>query len=268
MSQSDWPQDHMSVSSMTGYSRCPYQWYLIHVKNLRRPPGIAAHVGTGLHCGARMALLAKHRTGIDVSADEVIDASVSGFEERLREDDVMLSAEENASKSIVIGKAVDQVVAVAQAWARDAQPDYMPAAEDAVEKRWMIPIRSLGTTLVGVTDLEDSQNRIVDWKTGTRNRGGEERYSLQLTAYAMAYRYEHGEDPAEVRLDWMKTTQTPVRKVLSSQRANSDYRAILARLAAIIKSIRAGQFPPCNPGEWWCSSRWCGFWPCKHCTNR
>jgi hypothetical protein len=254
--------DHLSASQLTMYSRCPAQWYLYRSQG-PRPPGIALHVGSGVHIGAETAMRQKAATGIDKRPDDVRDAAVAGFDSRVRADDVMFTQEEvSQGLPVVLGRSRDRVAALAHYWACVCQPVYMPMDEDSIEQRWSLWLPNAGIELTGITDLVAEGGIITDWKTtgGRRISQITADTSIALTAYALAYLKQTGSAPTEVRLDVLQEKKTKTeRYTLRSTRTQRDYNALLARVSVILGSMRGGYFPPCNQGEWWCSPRFCGW---------
>jgi len=250
---------HFSVSQLGMYSRCPYQWFRRYGMGEKRPPGIAAHVGTGVHGGAKVALESKRDTGHDLEPGSTTDAAVAAYDARLAMDDVLLTPlERTIGRAKVAGAARDRTAAFAHFWACATQPEYQPVS---VERRFSLPLKGDGLRLVGVIDCEDQAGWVTDWKTGARRRPQKEvDCSDQLTAYAMAYHARHGTRPVGVRLDCLVEGEQTRRVVLDSERTRKHYAAFVERVKAALKAIRAGSFPACDPTSWWCDPKWCGYW--------
>jgi len=119
--------------------------------------------------------------------------------------------------------------------------------------------------LLAITDLRDNKNRVTDFKTAARKMPESAvRSSTQLTIYAAAFQIDYGFPPNEVRLDVATKTKIPCRQVLTSGRGPNDFQALLNRVNSTLDAINKGCFTPCTPGNWNCSSRWCGFYAtCK-----
>jgi len=251
--------EHLSTTQLLMISRCPYQWKRRYLDGDKRPPGIAMLVGSGAHVGFETGMRHKQTHGADLPPNDVRDAAVVGFDERYNADEVTLTPEETSKGlATVVGESRDRVAALAHYWALIIQPDYQPVE---IEHRWDIDLPNIGTKLVGVTDVVTEGRAVVDWKTGRRKIARREcNSSLQLTAYAFAYHVEHGEPPAEVRLEQLleKPLKTE-RNQIGSTRSRADYNCLLARVSEVVKMIRGGAFPPGLPSEWWCSTKWCGY---------
>jgi hypothetical protein len=253
--------EHISVTQLTMLARCPVQYEWRYVKGEKRPPGIAAVVGGGVHGGAERAMRNKAGTRQNMQPDAVKDLAVAEFETRLAEGVHLTPEEKSVGRLKVFGAARDATAEYAAFWADTAQHEYQPLDVEAVEWKWEIELERFGTLLTGVTDLVDDRERVVDWKTGKRAppvRDAET--SLQLTAYALAYQKMHGSVPSSVLIDAMTRSSSGVRRTVhASLRGRADYQQFLDRVEVALQLVGAGRFMPCNPDSWFCSRRWCGY---------
>jgi len=256
-------RNHVSMSQITMYCRCPAQYAFRYAEGLIVPPGIAAHVGSGVHAGAEHAMRYKSQHYKNASPDDVRDAAVAGFDTRLADDDALLTPDqEERGRENVVAESRDTVAALSHFWACAVQPEYQPESSETVERQFRVPLNQLGIDLLGFIDLEDDQHRVVDWKTGQRMRQADADTSLQLTCYAFAYHYRVGHPPSAVRFDCVRPSShdPTTRVVYESKRDMADYQPFLDRVAVVVRSIRSGLFPPCNPDTWCCCPTWCGYW--------
>jgi hypothetical protein len=42
--------------------------------------------------------------------------------------------------------------------------------------------------------------------------------------------------------------------------SESHYIGLKAKCLLFCRTLESGIFMPANPGAWWCSERWCGYW--------
>lgn len=247
---------HLSPSSIETFCRCPVQWRFRYLDGLIVPPGIAALKGKGLHAGAAHNMQQKIDSHQDLPVSQIVEAAVEGFDASLR-DGYTLAAHEEGARDATVGAARDSVVQMALSHASEQAPDYQPVL---VEKT--IEVLTTGThNLLGIVDLVDDQDRLVDFKTGGRKKPiGEVDSSVQLTAYSALHHVLTGRLPSEVRLDVLVEGRRGVdRQLLVGTRGPNDIIALENRIKAIELAIDAGVFIPCSPGSWCCSPRWCGF---------
>ena len=250
---------HLSATQLEMYCRCPESYRRRYLEGEVIPPGIALLKGSGFHKGAEVNMRQKIETHRDLPVSDVVDASVAAFEEATAGEYILSEEEESRGATVVVADAKDDLAAMATVHATDQAPDYQPVA---VEKRVLIELPEAPRDLLGIIDLVDDQDRVVDFKTAGRKKSqGEADVSTQLTVYAAAFTREHGAPPAELRLDCVvQTKRTTSRQVVATTRDSDDFSALAARINAVTQAIAAGSFPPALPGTWWCSDRFCGYW--------
>jgi hypothetical protein len=135
-----------------------------------------------------------------------------------------------------------------------------------VQHPWVVELEGYPYDLAGIMDVVDQQQAgpggvfIRDTKTGKVKYARE---SLQLTMYAMAWYSRHKVLPAAVTLDNLKPMTRGGNHVDvvvdQDDRTTEDCQALLRRIEAACKTLEAGAFPPCNPDDWMCSPKWCGY---------
>ncbi|NOX54236.1 MAG: PD-(D/E)XK nuclease family protein [Planctomycetes bacterium] len=223
------------------------------------PPGIALLKGTSFHRAAEANMEQKLTTHRDLPAEEIVEIAVANFEQEAAGDILLTDEEASRGPAVVLGEAKDQLAELAETHAKQQAPEYQPAL---VEKSVRIELPEAPRDLVGIIDLVDDRGRVIDFKTATRRRSQSDAdSSVQLTVYAAAYECLHGVPPTELRLDCVVQTKTQTtRQVLATHRSREDFAALARRINAVTAAIEAGVFPPTNPGNWWCSPTFCGYW--------
>lgn len=221
------------------------------------PPGIAAHVGSGVDLAVTANLAQKIQDGTLLSAEAVKDLARDGFQAALQRDGAMLSEEEiERGEDVVAGEAADKAVRLAALHHAELAPAINPVS---VQWPWSLELADYDLELVGTADIREA-GMIRDTKTTAKSPSADAAdKSIQLTAYAMAATVIDGQTP-EVTLDYLVDLRTPKTAVLSSKRDENDFAALLNRVAVINDAIKAEVFPPADPDSWMCSKRFCGFW--------
>jgi len=252
---------HISPSQLNMISNCGEQWRRRYEKEEIIPPGIPMLQGSGVHVGAKVNFTQKIESHEDLPTKDIIDASIAGMTERIREDGLLLTEDEKAiGENKIIGKAIDETKKLALMHASTQAPDYQPV-ENGVEQRFRIEIPKATHDLVGILDLIDDKERVTDFKTSAKTPSkGTADSSIQLTSYAAAKKILTGVDASEVRLDTVVNLQTPKRHVDVSHRGPDDYKALSHRVNAALAVIKAGTFAPANPGWWGCGPKYCGYY--------
>lgn len=251
------PKKHISVSQLTMHARCGEQFRRRYLEGEIVPPGIAAHVGSGVHAGAADAMRHKGEHGVDLAPNEVRDISVAAMDTRFAKEGALFTNDEKSSGAAqTVADARDRTAALAHYWACVAQPEYKEPRW--IEEQWSIPLPN-GEEMIGYVDLA-VDGLVIDWKTGSRKRTAREAVtSLQLTAYAVAYQRQFGGDLPNTRLDCTIAGKETRRHVLDAPQTAEHVVQLARRINVFYKAVRAGAFVPCLPTEWFCDPRYCGF---------
>lgn len=254
---------HISATQLDMACRCPAQYERRYIDGDVLPPGIAILSGKGFHKGAETNMRQKIASRVDLPASEIVDAAVAAFETEAAGGYVLSEDEDSRGAGVVVGEAKDRLANMARVHAEQQAPDYQPVL---VEKSVRIALPNAPRDLLGIIDLADEQDRVTDFKTGSRKKNQDDADgSVQLSIYDAAFRAEMGRAPSEVRLDTIVGQKTKTdRQVLVSHRDDNDFSALANRINVVTSMIQAGIFAPASPGSWWCSPRWCGYWStCK-----
>lgn len=249
---------HFSSSQINMLSRCGESWRRRYLENERLPPVISMLKGTAMHHGAETNFRQKMTTGRDLPKAEIVEASVSKFEESYKDEIALTSDETKTGKKALLDTLTKEVVQLATVHAEQQAPEYQPIS---VEQEFRVEIDGCTHDLYGFIDLIDDRQRVVDFKTSkAKPKKGTEVESLQLTAYA-AHQMTKGVYPVDVRLDYLTLSKRGVtRTALDSSRDLQDIDALGRRVDMAAKMVKSGVFMPALPGSWWCSATWCGYW--------
>jgi len=240
--------DYISVTQIKMYLRCPAQYYFRYVLGLKVPPAGALVLGRAVHAGLEHYFAGKLHTGEGPPVNRVLDVFDAAFEAERPEADW---GEDDP------GRAKDDGAALLRLHHAEVGPRLVPAA---VERRVEVPLPGVGVPLLGFIDLETADGLIVDHKTVSRTPPEEKAQGdLQLSAYALAYRYAHGKLPAGVRLDFLVRNKTPKIVTRAASRAEADLERFKRLAARVAAAIRAGIYYP-NPDNFMCSPVGCGYW--------
>ena len=251
---------HLSPSQLEMYCKCPEQYRRRYMEGEIIPPGIAALQGKGFHGGAEANMRQKIESHRDLKATEIQELAAVSFDEAAKGGYCLSAEEELRGAKAVLADAKDTTIVMAGAHAVQQAPDYQPVL---VEEKIRIELPSATHDLLGIIDLADDKDRVTDFKTsGKRKSQADADSSVQLTTYHAAFKARMGRDPSEVRLDTMvKTKRNLERDVVSSTRQPKDFQALANRINVVSQSIQLGIFPPTTPGVWWCSGKFCGYYP-------
>lgn len=223
-----------------------------------RAPGLAAIAGQGAHKAFEegcVGLMDRR----PVAAERLIATAEDHLDRCLR-GDVMLPGDESPEREI--SRARDGLVRTVMRFSAEVLPTLAP---ERVEWRVQIavdPTLSVSTTL----DLVQHGGVVEDFKTGRKVDDDQARTSRQLTCQALAYRLGTGRMPAQIGLRRINAEGSGSHWTTRTVQDMQTYLGIVRQVASC---VRAGLFPPCGEGAWWCSSRWCGWHagaggPCKY----
>jgi RecB family exonuclease len=249
---------HISPSQLESFCRCPEAYRRRYLDGEIIPPGIAILKGTAFHGGAAVNMRQKIESHVDLPVADIVDAARAAFDQATHGEYQLSAEEQSRGAAIVLGEAIDDTLDMVHVHARQQAPDYQPVL---VEEKLRIVLPNAPRDLLGIIDLADDQDRVIDFKTAGRKKNqADADDSVQLTVYDAAFRVRFGRAPKEVRLDAVIQTKTKTeRQVVASDRSGDDFNALANRINVVTAAIEAGSFPPATPGAWWCGPRWCGY---------
>lgn len=248
--------DHISPTQYDMFVRCGEQWRRRYAEGEVIPPGIAAHIGSGLHGAAELNFAEKMKTGEDQPKDILQDAAATAYRKRLDEQGVFVPHEERPSLEKDLGAGLDMTVALVDPLLEFAQP-IQPAL---VEHRSTLAVDGL-PQIVGYIDLFTVDRRLSDLKTAKRTWSQQQAdTATQPTVYREMIRNEFGRPPAIQAIDCFVKTKTPKYESIETIRKDDDFDVLAEKMRLMMRMVNAGLFPPADPGSWVCSPRFCGFW--------
>lgn len=250
--------------------RCGEQFRRRYIENEIIPPGIAAGRGTGVHKASEINLKQKVQTRQDMPLNDLYDAARDGYVNALA-DGVFLSKEEQSAKNKLINEGLNDCLRCTKVYHESVAPRLNPVE---VEKPFNIDI-GLDLNLAGRMDYQDKP-LVGDLKTTTRAwPKGRARNEIQPVFYSFVHEEETGIRP-EFRYDILiarrnkdgKPTSEDYQEEIVMMATDKDYKALLAKFKLFVDLLKAGVFPPCNPTDWVCSEKWCGYYStCKYRGN-
>lgn len=250
---------YLSATQLQMFMKCPEQYRRRYLEKQVLPPSVALVKGSCLHLGAEHNFKQKIESKQDLDLATVQGIVASAFEDTFKNEYVELSAEEKEiGKDKVIGQTKDSVVlGGVPVLMRDIAPKYQPIA---VESAFTVEIPSSTHDLLVKTDIEDLDG-VMDIKTSTKSKSqGDADKSVQLTAYYIGYLKKYGRRPKYLRFEQVIMGKKLFNSgVIDTARDDNDVMAFAARMSTILKGIKSGIFPPCDPSNWWCSERFCGY---------
>lgn len=248
------PVDHLSVSSVNAYLKCPLKWKRRYIDRAYEPPAGPMILGSSVGAAEAHAYQEQIDTGQRPATEAVLDLFADEWEDRT-------SREEIAWEGVKPGELKDAGVAVVKAYDRTIAPSVVPTH---VEREFVLDLGGVDWTFTGYFDLEQEDGAVVDLKVRGRKLGlGDAAVDLQPTAYLLARRAEGSPAPV-FNFHTMVRTKNPYAEIVPTVRTDRQLDAFVDRLYGIAAEMQwrleNDIWQGAVPGSWWCSERFCGYW--------
>lgn len=270
------PKGYLSISQVNMYLRCGQQYKFRYVDDHMRPPGVAAALGSGGHA----ALETTHHHIVDHDKPAPTEQLLDCFSDKFAEISQTIEDWEGEEPGLIKDKGIVLVRMYNEKWAPNVRPQVDAQNVRGIEKKFDTLVG--GVPMVGVIDLidanadiamsheelkqiqaimgpkwvaEDLRTSIADFKfIGKTMAQSMVDGALQLTMYSLATGI------AAVRFDQLVKTKTPKVVRATSIRTRQDHLWLQRVIREVAEAISKGVFPPCDPTDWVCSEKWCGYW--------
>lgn len=254
----------LHASDLTTMGRCMLQWYYRKVEGLIIAPSIAMISGTACHKSVALNLSHKRdNQGEPIALDDAKDAARDAAKAEI-EDGVYLVGNEQMEEESLTAGAIDQAVTSAAEHHRSIAPEISPAR---IEEPFLVDVSGADLQLAGTIDVVESDSNLRDLKTtGKTPSAGTADKSLQLTMYYLGAKVCFKE-PKKMTLDYIVNLKSGPKVVQqATTRTSDDIRGLLDRVSVCNDVVKAGNFVPTNPDNWWCGEKYCGYWRdvCPH----
>lgn len=252
-------KSYFSHSQFGMYKRCARQFEYRYVMGIRQAPGIAMTQGSAIHVGAEKTHKHTLEHGQPLPLAEAVAAVADTFD-RLQES--IEDWEDNKP-----GNVKDLTLHHFRVYYTQATP--LIKHPKAVELPFA---KMVGTVpVVGFIDLVDEvlipdvlpekegplvSEVVTDLKfTGKKWAESKLHKETQLTLYA------HVTGIPRVRIDFLLDQKSGTRYVQErSTRTPQDARNYIEDLEEAVDLIKKGAFPRCDPTEWCCTPKFCGYY--------
>jgi len=251
------PKSYLSVSQVRLFQSCPraYEWR--YVKDVISPPQARMAEGQAVHRSLEHAHRQYMKSRKMVPLDTMLDTYNDAW--NTLKTDVEVWDEDDSE---------ERILKRARAFLLQYHTKYLPLVTPiVVEQRFWISLGKCHIPLNGYIDLiaDDSADpdtrEVIDYKVVSKSKSqADANNDMQLTVYS------HAAGLPKVRFDQFVKTAAPAIKVLRSNRDRRDFLWVQDVFESVAGAISAGNFPPCDPGSWLCTEKWCGFW--KRCRGK
>ncbi len=254
-------EEHVSVSSLGTYVRCPKQYehrYILKTQASHRSSALA--FGSAVH-EALAAYYETLREGIsELTYNSLCSVFRDSWTEQLEGNLPVLFTDKESADSLT-----DTGVKMMRVFLEEA-PRYAKVVD--VEAPWSVELwdenKNPLTKLVGVFDAvvqnQDGSFRILEHKTGARKWSQDKLdYDSQVSAYSLVAPLV-GLGDASVTIQLLTKTKTPGFEVYQPHRSEADRNDFGSMAISVSKAINAGAFYPVR--DWHC--RGCEY--ASHCV--
>jgi hypothetical protein len=266
------PRGYLSHAQASTLLQCGYKYFLMYIERVHMATVARMFQGSSVHKGVEHVLKVKMQTGRLPSIKEALDAYSTAFEDEKGTVEDWEGAEPGAVKDL--GAKLSKI------YFEEVAPK---AAPIAVEKTFSTIIKSrdgkMHLPVLGridsiqvmidnperAYDPEAASNmprhmqRIHDLKVVTNKWAeGKLANSLQFATYAAV------EGIPNVQADLLVKGQAKIPRPRYEEQSTvitpNDANHAIGVLQDVATSISLGHWSKTDPGNWWCSKKWCGVW--------
>lgn len=274
-------------SQMEQLARCPYRFYRKFIAGDHEPTSYPLALGISTHdsTAKAMNLMAGESPPITlpsgqkahrlkpITADIVQDVAVAAARASWSKGVALDEAQAAQGERAIQGQLEAETAMLSSAYLGQVAAGLtIPIMESTdslgIEWPWVVEIPGWPFDLSGRIDLiclsrGGAGLSVRDTKTSGKSPSlTMARDSHQLSMYALAMQVLTGKMPRSLFLDYVIRPGKRVGarvKTLETRRNSATNEAMKLRIQTAMDTIERGAFPPCNPGEWWCDPRYCGF---------
>lgn len=255
---------HAVTQSIIGmWYRCPQQVERRYFRGEIIPPGIAARRGSAVHKAAQINHQQKMVSHEDMPVDALQDAARDHYVKIVKEEGVFIPKDEIGATQKLLGDGLDAAVRLTKLYRESLAPTITPIL---VEEKLSLTMPELSLPVEGIVDVLDEAFWLPDFKTADKSKRQEDAdNSFQLTIYAALVNRKVGRWPSKISLEVLVNNKEPKHQHLETKRGPADFAALIPRIDIMLAQMNAGLFPPCDPGAWICTPKWCGYFlTCKY----
>jgi len=247
----------ISNSMLDLWLKCGEAFKFRYLEELKIPPGIAAHRGSAIHKATEINHKQKIDTEEDMPLDSLQDAARDEYVMRCKEG-VLIPPEDRPQKDKLLNEGLNDAISMTKSYKDEIAPQIMPA----IVEKYMSEDFGFEYPICGIIDVIDIVNIKHDIKTCAKIKSaGWETKELQPTFYTLL------RPPLNNIASKFKYHIITPQKVqeLETQRTATDINHLIKYIKVFMRDLKVGIFKPAELGHWFCSEKWCGYYPiCKY----
>jgi hypothetical protein len=256
----------LSPTQIDMYLRCPLQYYHRYVEGVSIPPGVALVEGSSHHAALELNNNYKVREHEDLSTPKIVERFEDEFSTRQKD----IEEWDGETPESVMARGRGIIKSYLSTFAGRFQPD-------VVEKEFHLLVGAV--PVIGYMDtagtIQDNPRKVVksavDYKVAARAKSDKEvNESIQLGFYGWGLKSEmdneNGNKTGTVEAGFctLKKTKTPSTDWQSTVVTPARFKWLRNIVTSVAWAIQCGVFPPCDPTNWCCDPKFCGYYhSCK-----
>lgn len=248
------PVDHLSLSSIQLFERCPEKWRRRYLEREYEPPNGKMILGSAISAAEVQSYGQKIEDGEGYTFEQVSDEFDSEWNERIEREEVDWGIDNP-------GELKDSGVAALEAYHRIIVPEVVPVT---VEREFSLSWPGMEWSVLGYIDVEDADGQVRDMKVrGRRLTQKDADNDLQPTLYLAARRAEAAPSPSFV-FDTMVRSSRPYAEPVTTLRTEAQLDFMANRIFQTAIEIEwrtlTGNWTGAAPGTWFCQT--CSYYDC------
>lgn len=240
------PKEYLSVSQVRSYQRCPQQYAFKYIDGIPETYGSSLLVGKAFHYAIEAANRAKYELGETMTTDEVKDTFSAAYEG----EKATIEFEKDEDPGSLKDRGLEITSKFYENVAQHFNPDYVEQDFDIIVGD--VPFR-------GFIDLTEKDGTIRDFKTTGKTPASDmAETSIQLVAYALAFRDLTGQEETKVVLDYVVNLKKEIKLIhLETKITDQRIERFTNTVQHVAKAISEGVFYANEEGTAcsWCSYR-------------
>lgn len=290
------PRGYLSVSQVSLVLKCPHSWYLRYVEQKSQKTSIRPFQGIQVHRAHEEVLKAKLNTGALPPLEMALDVFSTEFDKQKH----LIEDWEDQDPGMAKDTGVNCTKVYYQEAAIKATPVSVERTFHTVIKtedgKVKLPvlgrIDSIQVQAHSEKDYQDIRAKVV--AEYEKQRAGDPKKEVELPKLSKPKRlhdlkvttdkwseadlendiqfaiYSGVEHIPDVQVDQVVKGRAKVPRpryeVLTGVMTNKQVQHAVKVVEGVAKTIGLGHFPMTDPGNWWCSAKWCSMW--QHCRGK
>lgn len=241
----DLPRGYLSNSAVGTYLKCARQYEWAYVEKVIIPPEIALEEGISHHGALDKSNSQFIKKGKFFRKTQLIECFMDTFNDRAKEIPKFKWTMAGEKKDDVLVRGNLMLDNYYEGYGKKIKP---VASEQRIE------LMVGGVPFLGFIDVI-MKGKVIDYKVVKQAKSqGEADGDIQLSTYCKATKLKKAEFVC------LTKTKNGNTKVIETKRGPKDADNLGVLVASVADAIKKGSFPMCDPTNWICNPKWCGYY--------